>query len=357
MNKQNFPQPTEQIQSSENIWIIITSVFVTALVVGSGVYVWQRAVLKSTEQSLQQIASLQKQVESLKQRQLSSNNSSDQVGESVTQILDDEYEVVLKENPQDNNKTDVYIKNLDDGTENFFITLTDVYSQHYHNSEYHNGNLYIIRRIGYDGYPDETWSDELWRYDIQKVGKKLYSGKGIDFRVAPNEKYIAVCDDKLSIINQNGNVLQTYTVAKLGFDNSQDLRIGLLKWSNDGIQFWGNLFFTAYPQVFYKINTNSWSVDKYDISNLGFFSGDYDLNSNNGKIAYSNYPAMFDVDSAKEYEESGAKVNLKIYDLKTGKQQLVSTSITRKFEPKWVDSNTLEYNDPNSDSRIQKIIE
>jgi hypothetical protein len=357
MNEQNNPQPTEPIQNSKNIWIIITSVFITALIVGGGVYAWQKSVFKATEQSLQKkIDILQKQVESSEQEQPASDNSSDQVPESITQISGDKYEVILKENPQDSNKTDVYLKNLDSNAEAFFMTITDVYSKHYHSSEYYNGNLYIIRRIGYDGYPDETWSDELWRYNSQKTGTKLYSSKGIDFRVAPTEKYIAVRDEKLSIIDQNGDILQTYTLPSLGFDSSRDLAIGLSKWSSDGSEFWGDLFFTAYPQVFYKINTDSWSVDKYDISSLGL-SGDHDLNGDSGKIAYSNYPALFDVDSSEEYKKSGAKVNLIVYNLKTKQQQQIATSITKSFAPKWIDENTLEYNDPNNENRVQKIVE
>lgn len=67
MNEQNNLQTNEPIQSSKNIWIIIASVFVTALVVGGSIYAWQRSVLKSTEQNLsQQIVTLQSEVNELK---------------------------------------------------------------------------------------------------------------------------------------------------------------------------------------------------------------------------------------------------------------------------------------------------
>jgi hypothetical protein len=74
------------------------------------------------------------------------------------------------------------------------------------------------------------------------------------------------------------------------------------------------------------------------------------------KIAFSDYPAMYDVDSAQEYERSGAKVNLVVYDLKTKAQEQIATSITKKFEPKWIDENTLEYNNPNGTGRLTKQI-
>ncbi|PIX30709.1 hypothetical protein COZ62_01210, partial [Candidatus Berkelbacteria bacterium CG_4_8_14_3_um_filter_39_27] len=63
MNEQNFPQSNEPIQDSKKIWIIVVSIAVTALIVGSVVYTWQRSDLKSTEQSLQQqITLLQNQI-------------------------------------------------------------------------------------------------------------------------------------------------------------------------------------------------------------------------------------------------------------------------------------------------------
>lgn len=59
-------QPIESIQSSKNIWIIVVSIVATALIVGGGVYAWQKSNLKSTEQSLQQqISELQNQISQL----------------------------------------------------------------------------------------------------------------------------------------------------------------------------------------------------------------------------------------------------------------------------------------------------
>lgn len=85
MNEQNNPQPIKPTQNSKNIWIIIISViFITALIVGGGVYAWQRSVLKATEQSLQkQIDLLQKKVEDLNLEQTVSDNSSDQVQKTI----------------------------------------------------------------------------------------------------------------------------------------------------------------------------------------------------------------------------------------------------------------------------------
>jgi len=71
-------QPNEQliesVQSSKNIWIIVVSIIVTALVVGGGVYAWQKSSLKNTEQNLeQQISALQNQISQLQQMQVEQN--------------------------------------------------------------------------------------------------------------------------------------------------------------------------------------------------------------------------------------------------------------------------------------------
>lgn len=68
MDEQNNLQPNESAKSLKNIWMIVVSIIITALVVGGGVYAWQRSNLNSTEQSLQQqISVLQSQVNEFQQ--------------------------------------------------------------------------------------------------------------------------------------------------------------------------------------------------------------------------------------------------------------------------------------------------
>jgi len=53
MNEQNDLQPNEQIQSSKNIWIIIASVILTALIIGSGVFWWQKTIFQTEQRKFQ----------------------------------------------------------------------------------------------------------------------------------------------------------------------------------------------------------------------------------------------------------------------------------------------------------------
>lgn len=52
MSEQGTSQSNESIQSSKHIWIIIIAVITTAVIVGSGVYVWQMSRSQLTEKSL-----------------------------------------------------------------------------------------------------------------------------------------------------------------------------------------------------------------------------------------------------------------------------------------------------------------
>ncbi|MBU2010369.1 MAG: hypothetical protein ABIJ80_02770 [Patescibacteria group bacterium] len=66
MNEQSVPQTNEPVQSSKYIWITIIAVVLTAIIVGGGVYAWQKTSLRTTEQSLQQqITDLQNQITNL----------------------------------------------------------------------------------------------------------------------------------------------------------------------------------------------------------------------------------------------------------------------------------------------------
>ena len=117
MNEQNIPQTNEQVQSSKNIWIIIIfAIFITALVVGGGVYIWQGSVLKATEQSLQeQVNNLQKQID-----ELSSLDIEDGLNQQLAQAEQNTQEqriVFLKGNGINDREAEIWSMNLDGESE------------------------------------------------------------------------------------------------------------------------------------------------------------------------------------------------------------------------------------------------
>jgi hypothetical protein len=114
MNEQNNLQPTEPIQNSKNIWVIVIFViFITALVVGGGVYAWQRSALKATEKSLQeQVDILQRQIDELSQ--LNKGNEADQQKPVQTeQHLQEKRIVFLKGNGINDSEAEIWSMSLD----------------------------------------------------------------------------------------------------------------------------------------------------------------------------------------------------------------------------------------------------
>ncbi len=87
MSEQIDSQLNEPVRNSKNIWAIVIPVIVTALVAGGGVYIWQKSVLKNTEQNLQeQITSLQSQVDQFQQKETANQPIVNQYIEKVVKI-------------------------------------------------------------------------------------------------------------------------------------------------------------------------------------------------------------------------------------------------------------------------------
>jgi len=266
-----------------------------------------------------------------------------------------EQRVIVRGNPYNVNLSDIYLKRTT-SQEGFLISITDVYTQHYHNVEYLNGHLYVLRRLGYKGYPDREWSDELWVYDENKKGRSLFKTQGIDFRVSPNEKYAAInTEDKVLFLHlPGGTKARTFDVEDLmGLKASayKDLMIRLQKWSSDGKYFWGSLFYTSYPQMFFRINTESWSILSFDVLALNLQSGEIDLNPDTGEIVFSDFPAMFDVESVLRFRETKTRVHLYVYDLASQTKKEIATSVAKEFKPRWIGEDKIEIENPKTSGR------
>ncbi|MFH1111610.1 MAG: hypothetical protein V1712_00900 [Patescibacteria group bacterium] len=83
MNEQINLQPDGSSQNSKNNWIIIISIVAIALIVGGGIYAWQRSILKASELSLhQQIIALQNQLNQLKQNKNTNNQPTPPLNDS-----------------------------------------------------------------------------------------------------------------------------------------------------------------------------------------------------------------------------------------------------------------------------------
>jgi len=92
MNEQNLPQQNEPTQNSKiTLVLVISSIIITAFVVGGIVYLWQNSKIKSSEQNLrQEITQLQNQIDELKQNQSTTATDQIQNTETESNIVDNE---------------------------------------------------------------------------------------------------------------------------------------------------------------------------------------------------------------------------------------------------------------------------
>ncbi|MCG2720924.1 MAG: hypothetical protein L6290_02755 [Thermodesulfovibrionales bacterium] len=265
-----------------------------------------------------------------------------------------EFTVKLQPNPLDSALTDVYVKNVQKDQSQLFITLPDVEVQHYHPAEFHNGSIYVIRRIHpFSEFPNQ-WRDELWKYTSMKKGDEIYSSQGMDFRVSPGERDIAlVSDTVLYFINaSDGSNITLFYPSTLSNVHRKDRQIQPIAWTAGGTFFWGSLYRTVNILTFFRVIAETWEVDSYNVDSLKINSSDYALNPSSGMLVYSDFPAIFDVDTYQHVRKSKMRVHLYLYDLKSGESKLLATTYSKDFEPKWLSSRTIEVNNPEGDGRI-----
>jgi len=265
-----------------------------------------------------------------------------------------EFTVKLQPNPLDSALTDVYVKNAHKDQSQLFITLPDIEVQHYHPAEYHNGSIYVIRRIHpFSEFPDQ-WRDELWKYTSMKRGVEIFSSQGLDFRVSPKEHDVAlVSDTVLYFINSSdGSEIIHFYPSTLSNMRRKDIQIQPIAWTTGGTFFWGSLYQTVNILTFFRVIAETWEVNSYDVDTLKINSSDYALNPASGMLVYSDFPAVFDVDTYQHVKRSKMRIHLYLYDLISGESTLLATTYSKDFEPKWLSSRTIEVNNPEGEGRI-----
>jgi hypothetical protein len=257
----------------------------------------------------------------------------------------------------------VFIKNADkDSGKQLFTVPSDFYSDSAggieDQIEYENDRLYVVRKM------DAFGGGELWRFGKKdQFGKtppgiKLYSGNDLKFKVSPGGKYIAVTaseeKEKLSIINSDGSLIREYNTRELGFSDDQGFPFwfGLSGWNTSENEFWGTIGNKPLAEAVYKISAENWEIKKFNFS----FSQEWDFNTDSGKIIYSDCPVAKNSAGAEVFRNSETKVTLEIYDVESEQRSMVDSAVSKCFDPKWLSSQVIEYNNPSGDGRISKII-
>jgi hypothetical protein len=241
------------------------------------------------------------------------------------------------------------------GTTNlvYEITVEDLYSLHYHQSEFHKGSLYVILRTGgadgYRKYP-QTWTDALWRFDENKRGTMIFSARGLDFRASPSANRVAIHkSDSLLILDAHGKRLCEFAAPDFQIDA---IAMGC---STNEFLYFANGEASATLDVIVKLSLSDFRWSRYDVTSLGFDT-DYSFNPNIEKVVVSDCPFHYDAESYDDWLKSNPQVTLYLYDLRSRVKSIIATATGKGFGPRWIDSTHIEFNDPASNGRITRQI-
>jgi hypothetical protein len=263
------------------------------------------------------------------------------------------FDYTIKPSDIGGGKTRIEVVEAKTATLAYTIVLEDVYTDHVHAYEFHNGNLYVIHRTGgpdgYQKYP-KTWTDSLWRYDKDKNGVMIYSERGLDFRVSPNEKHIAiVAGNSLFILNERGTKIREF--------KAEDFHLEGLDTTYITDQF---LFFPdggpgAPFEFIIKMNLGDFTWSRHDLPDLSF-DFDYSFNPFNEMVVGSEYPFFYEEEYYNSWVKDKPTVILYLYDFRSKKKSVLAHSRAKEFHPRWIDTNHVEFDDPLSSKRIIREI-
>lgn len=228
--------------------------------------------------------------------------------------------------------------------------VSNCFSQHYHFAEYHDPNLYVIKR-----YPvsTSTWDDELWM--ISKPDSMMIEeGIGMDFRVNKKQTLVAFENGDLSYLFIKNLQTDSFRKIKIVPDSLDFSLTGMIGWANNNTEFWGSVFQAGLTYYFFKYDYNTNNISYYP-SPIGFLA-EYSLNPDLGLLLYSDFPFYVDVVSYQNFIKSGATVSLYLYEFNNDKKQTLLTNKTKEFDPEWICPDFYEYNAPDSEKRVKTKI-
>ncbi len=263
----------------------------------------------------------------------------------------DEYRLVFGVNAGDENTLEVQVYNLTADEAAFSVEVESVFVEHAHFAQVVNGSLYLLRRSG--DTAGDAWEDQLWRYTAESPqGEMLFAAQGLDFRVAPDESSIAVLYplppdgffSGLGFLSLDGVLTDEYAFEWV----DERLSLSLGEWASDSSSFWALFLDGPAPALLSQVDRASGEVTEYDLSGLPLYTGaEFALNPDSGLLAYSDYPAFFELGAQQTFEQGGEAVNLYLRDLESGEERVLATSAARPFAPRWMDETRLEFFAPD----------
>ncbi len=343
-------------QGKTNIKYLLILV-ILAVIVGGGILWW----IMKQESSLTQLFEIKKPEEKLEKIKAPAEIELEEnrVKDSVSNV-----EIIAREG-LDKKKTDIYIKDLNTGKEEFFLTLSDI-DRDYLSAEFRNGHLYILKGSFWE------YQRQLWKYSSSEdKGIILYSAEHpkakaplslVDeevnyFAVSPNENFVFIIADRVPndqyyyqeeyledeespffaetlifinlltkeqkefVISKNLATSEMISERREGIERgymAPSIRFLEGKWSSDSEKFLGVTYLEypadpivpATPSLF-KINVKTWEIEKSSIpaKTIEFILPEA-INAEREAVLF-------------ETESSNGDLLLKFYDLRPEKEKVI----------------------------------
>src|SRR3989339_693369 len=206
-------------------------------------------------------------------------------------------------------------------------------------------NTYIIRNIGS--------SQEVWQVSQTGEEIKLFSGNQIySIKVSPDDHYLTIDinGQDIKLFNISSKEITSISREQLTASDSGEA-VELLGWSADSNDLWGGTFF-GYNADFFRMNIASNKIDKFGLFKNYINISDYALNPNTGifaAVVFSQGPSISDQEIDVKFIVRNLFTDREIL-ITEDKMQIIDGFI-EKFEPKWLDDETLEYSSPDGSGR------
>lgn len=241
--------------------------------------------------------------------------------------------------------------------------------------------VYVVKKFSENDY---TYNDELWRYDYNGIGTKIFTlasfkdkklngiSYGTAFTIDPQEKYISLERSYLgqpdyALVIKDAKTLADVFVLTLDNvkkinPNIQNGIFGLGNWAPDSKYLWGTLFDGALDTAYIWVKTGSWKVEVFSPS-PDLPSGAERIINFSGYVAYADFPTFFGIDiiakqEQEKFKEEGRQKHLYLYNLRTKEKKLITNTAdpTWRFNIKWLSDTELQYEMPNGEKKVYTIM-
>ncbi len=213
--------------------------------------------------------------------------------------------------------------------------VDQVLTSHYHPFELHKGKFYFLHRTS-DPKSPNNWTDELWMTDLKtRKQDKVYSQKGLDFRVSPTgEGIFCRAENEFFHFDLKSKTKKVFASPE---ERGKEEQVTLLDWSEDGKRFWfGDGAVGGWSQL---------GLIENQKTRWFHYTGEQSENAlepNNGWLAQTDSSFVYDDVQESQHRKTKTKDSLVVIDVFTGKKIVVAQS-PRRFKVQFNPDRSLEY--------------